>query len=72
LASHAELNAGRRHLEADEVVGRRVAEMHAAVEAVTENGNPAFARRTAGHQRRWRVAIRLRGAKLTECCHDIC
>ena len=42
LASHTELNAGLRHREADEVVGRRVAEMHAAVEAVTENGNPAF------------------------------
>jgi hypothetical protein len=72
LTSHAELNAGRRNLEADEVVGRRVAEMHPAAEAVTENGNPNFARRAAGRQRCWRVAIRLRGAIFTECCHDIC
>jgi hypothetical protein len=72
LTSHAELNASLRHLEADAVVARRGAEMHAVVEAVTENGNPAFARRAAGHQRCWRFPIRLRGVKFTECCHDIC
>jgi hypothetical protein len=45
--------------------------MHAAPEAVTENGNPAFARRTPHHQRCWRVAIRLRDIQLTDCGNDI-
>ena len=54
-------NAGRRDLEADAMVARRGTEMHAAPEAVTENGNPAFARRTARHQR-WSM-LKLEGSK---------
>jgi hypothetical protein len=54
------------------MVARRGTEMHAAPEAVSENGNPAFARRTARHQRCWRVAIRLRDIQFTDCRNDIC
>jgi hypothetical protein len=46
--------------------------MHTAVVPGANDKNSVFAWRAAGHQRRWRLPIRVCGVKFTECCHDIC
>ena len=63
---HTPFDAARRHLEADAVAARRSEQMHAALEADTEDGNTALAGRAAGPQCGRRAAVLLRYANPTD------
>jgi hypothetical protein len=58
-------------LKADEVRSQRRREMHAILEPHTQHRYAAFARRAAGGQRHWQVAILLRQRKLANFHHHI-
>src|SRR5260221_9959373 len=60
-----------RHLEADAVAAWRSSQMHAAVEADTEDGNAALAGRAAGRQGGRRATILLRHVKGADIHHGI-
>src|SRR5260221_12406101 len=60
-----------RHLEADAVAAWRSSQMHAAVEADTEDGNAALAGRAAGRQGGRRATILLRHVKGADIHHSI-